>query len=1189
MANEAYQKVVSMIDRTVNDAGILLRHLQDRPQRSSSASNYSSYGVRGTARAKTNDSCKTPPSPSASTSGSAHTPPYSRKRKTKIVKEQVYTNDPQYDNHGEVRIMHANNVYITWDSDGMVVGMPEPIEKTEECKANGQAMKVNSLTKTAVEGERNEKPASKVDKELRYDASKMITKERKRTPKITTPRTKSSSKSTSKKKKSYLKETVTRTEIFTRKEVPDGVSPSKAVIKNKEIKTTTTTNIYPDKTPEAPLPETQVKRTFTRSESSVGSKNAEPFSRFLLNGEKESCQKDNVATVKDALEAALTDWEEKHRPKKPIDPYRPPKKTSKKSFRTSSKKSSRVKVIKIDTSTANTSESAKVLRRKASKKKKREKTNVAKSKTPTENDDMKTATGTTSNGGSTTLPEWGLASAELPVEKRAKREKLEPPSTLTFSPSHSSLLGKKVKPRSPPKVRRHSRNQKRSEGFNLAERSESYLDRQISAARRRERTAKKQIRQARDSIKESRKSMKDSDKERRSVKIFENPTSPRFLKPKYDVPDELKIQREESSTSDSSKKIEKARTPRKKESKREPSDISEATFMKTAKIATPTQPVPMPEWGLSSQELAVEYSSPKRVTTAKPPTETLRYSSSHSSLIGGKVQRKSPPSARFRKHSKKSRRSDGLQLAEKSESYLDRQISAARKREKTAKLQIQRSRTKIIEARKAMKEIDEASRSKKTFENPVSPKYLKARYAVPEELKVHRDSDEKVSDQSDSERRPKSPTSDSKSDKRSSKPSKKEDRKKYVETEEFLPEKPERSESYLNLVSRYAIAGRKIKKPLEKTENIRAKRASIRQSRKTMSGHDKEKRSREFMNPAKAPSVHTIQKKQEVIASELQRVEEKQALSPKEFKSRTRAYSPKIGRHFKRLEAPGARRSRKRHMKRRPKKKEKFRLAGPSQSWLQHSLKFAEAGRKARRKPGDEDHLPEGFKKSGKVEGKEAYSGEEVVGSKEKTASDRDKLDTALSMDLSGSERDSIRAKRDFPSLRENTAGRPRSESLKLIYNTARSKTPTKRRDEGPVCWRCKKCNATLTPSMVSRGEAEMESPLALTSAGPTEESTVDPRLLTPRGSATSLRKSSKSRREKSEVKKSTLAEPIPPCTCEDKIAIRDSAPENDLNFDAKFELHDVDTDRQHTLVINGYFIDKNLKRLTLNGMFCKL
>ncbi|VDK50234.1 unnamed protein product [Cylicostephanus goldi] len=359
-------------------------------------------------------------------------------------------------------------------------------------------MKAKSLTKTAVEGRpTNEELAQKVDKDtemVEYDASSMKTKEqRQRFPKIITPKTRSSSKSTSKKKKkSYLKETVTRTEILTTKEVPDGVGydPSKAVIKNKEIKTKTTTNIYPDKTPEAPLPQTQIRRTFTRSESSDRSKNAEPFSRFLLNGEKESSQKDYIAMVKNALEAALVEWEDKHRPKKPIDPYRPPKKSSKKGSRKSSRKSSAVRVIKIDTSGVGTKESAKA-RRKTSKRKKREKVTVAKSKTPTESDELKTATRARSNGDSMqTLSESGLASAKFPVVKHAK---IKTPSTLAFSPSHSSLLGKKVKPRTPTKVRRHSRTPKRSEGFNLAERSESYLDRQISAARRRERTAKKQV------------------------------------------------------------------------------------------------------------------------------------------------------------------------------------------------------------------------------------------------------------------------------------------------------------------------------------------------------------------------------------------------------------------------------------------------------------------------------------------------------------------------------------------------------------------------------------------------------------------------------------------------------------------------------------------------------------------------
>ncbi|RCN38464.1 hypothetical protein ANCCAN_15600 [Ancylostoma caninum] len=79
----------------------------------------------------------------------------------------------------------------------------------------------------------------------------------------------------------------------------------------------------------------------------------------------------------------------------------------------------------------------------------------------------------------------------------------------------------------------------------------------------------------------------------------------------------------------------------------------------------------------------------------------------------------------------------------------------------------------------------------------------------------------------------------------------------------------------------------------------------------------------------------------------------------------------------------------------------------------------------------------------------------------------------------------------------------------------------------------------------------------------------------------------------KSETK--TAMEPnqsYPACTCGlDPHPSRQfpTSQHNDIHFDAKFQIRDVDTNLEHTLLINGYFLDKNLKRLTLNGKFCRI
>ncbi|RCN43737.1 hypothetical protein ANCCAN_10302 [Ancylostoma caninum] len=196
-----------------------------------------------------------------------------------------------------------------------------------------------------------------------------------------------------------------------------------------------------------------------------------------------------------------------------------------------------------------------------------------------------------------------------------------------------------------------------------------------------------------------------------------------------------------------------------------------------------------------------------------------------------------------------------------------------------------------------------------------------------------------------------------------------------------------------------------------------------------------------------------------------------------------------------------------------------------------------------------------------------------------------------------------------IPSLCTPSASslRVKSESLRtpsVGANTACSSAsrmpmkPEKEPHERVVCRKCEKCNRTITPSSLNMsGNAPQDSPLALTSAGPSDitSAPVDPRLLSPRGSEANLRKNIPIRRPaKSETK--TAMEPnqsYPICRCAlDPHSSRQfptSSQRIDIHFDAKFQIRDVDTNLEHTLLINGYFLDKNLMRLTLNGKFCRI
>lgn len=100
MATEAYRKVICMVDRAVNDAGVLLQRLQARePEKQLDDNKGSTYGLPSTTQenvqhwsinlkisisetrveiGEKSESCKTAPSYSTSTSHSAHTPPHSK-------------------------------------------------------------------------------------------------------------------------------------------------------------------------------------------------------------------------------------------------------------------------------------------------------------------------------------------------------------------------------------------------------------------------------------------------------------------------------------------------------------------------------------------------------------------------------------------------------------------------------------------------------------------------------------------------------------------------------------------------------------------------------------------------------------------------------------------------------------------------------------------------------------------------------------------------------------------------------------------------------------------------------------------------------------------------------------------------------------------------------------------------------
>ncbi|EYC30338.1 hypothetical protein Y032_0005g2586 [Ancylostoma ceylanicum] len=1354
MATEAYQKVICMVDRTVNDAGLLLQQLHAREPEKQSDDNKETrveFGIQS-------ESCKTAPSYSTSTSRSAHTPPYSGQRKSSLKKRRS-SEVPDIrllsKDGGEVKIMHADNVYISCGSDGESVMLSDSSKASKKRRhrvihIDSPSREIPLKKKPADEAAQQE--ADKSSQVVKFDENSSETvkfdssavqpkmKGKKLKPKSVTPKSKTSSSTSSSKTKSYLKETVTRTVITTTKEFPEGSDtndPTKGVVKKREVNTTTTTNIYPEEKPMGPLPIVKTtERTFTtkvESPPKPTAKPVEPFSKYILSKydkekstssserrpQNEVCC-DLGPVLRTAMENRLRSYV-KPGPPQPKDPYRP-KKVAK--FHVE-------RAPKIERSSESSRSDKAVKGKKVRAKKKEqesgggdESTESSKSAKPKK---AKTPKRTVPAGISPpkdsprNLPPWGVPSAEVPIEvelPKKERKAPSPPSTLQYTSSQSSLLGRAIHRKTPPSGKRHKKK-KKLEPFVEATKSESYLNQRLQYAIAGRKIGKKQeshrakdemyeaeiknITESRTNIKESRKAMKRHDEKKRAETLYTNPVAPKYLKPKYDIPDEYKVKREEES-SDSSKSAKAAKWKAKKKSAKRKSESSSTTeSIKTARSSTPKDsPRNLPPWGVPSAEVPIEVELPLKEKKAPSPPSTLQYTSSHSSLLGRAIHRKTPPSGK--RHKKKKKQEDFVE-AGKSESYLDQRLKYAIAGRKIGKKQIRQARENIRESRKAMKEQDVEKRSTKKYTNPVSPRYLKPKYKIPDELKVKRDSSEgtgaestkSTKTDSTSAKEERTPISSTKSDgivyasKKSTRKTtkstltKKEKKKKEI-VERKMPS-PERSESYLNIVSPYAIAGRKVKrKPAQRVgtlDQIRQKRENIKQSRETMKQFDAGKvLAKEFTtNPGQTPHISNIMKKQEEVAGHLEKGPKQGDFLPPvvDAESRTALIDhstgppsalPQMGKPYRRRERVRIIHKSHKPLRRKLKKRNGFRPAGKSESWLEHSLKFAIEGEKARKKKAEEDNTRNGSsEKSSTFRTDQTGSNEAIEPKLNKKSTSAEGISKPESMDASKSEKSSRKSKSKFtkmtssstsgeesPSKRgfKKSAKKLKKAKLKQERNrdadlgTARAVTPKTRTSsssrsmgrriaslctpsasslkveseslktpsvgvstachsdsrmlaeagveahERAICRKCEKCNTTITPSTLNTAQ---ESPLALTSAGPSDitSAPVDPRLLTPRGSELNLSKTIPiGRPAKSETK--TAMEPnksYPTCRCGlDPYTSRQFPPaalRNDIRFDAKFQIRDVDTNLEHTIVINGYFLDKNLMRLTLNGKFCRI
>lgn len=187
--------------------------------------------------------------------------------------------------------------------------------------------------------------------------------------------------------------------------------------------------------------------------------------------------------------------------------------------------------------------------------------------------------------------------------------------------------------------------------------------------------------------------MKEQDEERRAEKLYKNPVTPRYLKPKYDIPDELKVKREDTDNSTKSSKSTKAakkRTPKKgvgKKKERESQSTSRTESVKTARSSTPKKESPciLPPWGVPSAEVPLEVELPKKQKKPPAPPSTLQYTSSQSSLLGRAVHRKTPPSG---KRHKKKKKHEPFVEAGKSDSYLDHRLQYSIAGRKIGKKQV---------------------------------------------------------------------------------------------------------------------------------------------------------------------------------------------------------------------------------------------------------------------------------------------------------------------------------------------------------------------------------------------------------------------------------------------------------------------------------------------------------------------
>ncbi|KAL6732329.1 hypothetical protein Aduo_003100 [Ancylostoma duodenale] len=1159
MATEAYQKVICMVDRTVNDAGLLLQRLQARePEKEPDDNKETRVEIGGES-----ESCKTAPSTSETTSRSAHTPPYSRPRKSSLKKRgssgvpdlRVLSKDG-----GEVKIMHVDNVFISCDSDGASVML------SDSSKASGKhkhrVIHIDSpsreipLKKKPV-SEAAEQEMNKGSQTVKFDPSSNQPKQKgkKLKPKSVTPKsnTSSSTSKSSSKSRSYLKETVTRTEITTTKEYPDDSDtsdPTKGVVKKQEVKTTTTTNIYPDEEPMGPLPmaKTTERRYTTRVESPT-QKPVEPFSKYILtkhDREKSSSSSrsrplnDICDTLSPGVKTAMEDkLRRSHKigPEEPRDPYRPKKFTK---FHVE-------RAPRIDRS-SESSKSAKAKKAKKAKKKREperadestessESVKARKVKTPKKA--MSPLKDSPRN-----LPPWGVASAEVPIEvELPKKEKKapSPPSTLQYTSSQSSLLGKSIHRRTPPSGKRHKKK-KKHEPFVEAGKSESYLEQRLQYAIAGRKKGKKQIEEARAHIKESRKAMKRHDKKKRAETLYTNPVTPRYLKPKYDVPDELKIKREEES-SDSSKSTKSAKlnAAKKRAAKKKSESSSTTESITTARSSTPPKDSPrnLPPWGVPSAEVPIEIElPPKKETKARSPPSTLQYTSSHSSLLGKAIHRKTPPSG---KRHKKKKKHEPFVEAGKSESYLEHRLQYAIAGRKKGKKQIRQARDSIKESRKAMKEQDAKKRSTKKYTNPVTPKYLKPKYKIPDELKVKRDSSEETDESSkstkgtgpDSSKDERTPISSTKSDgavyasKKSTrkKPTKKspsnkgkKNKKKKKEVEEREMPLPERSESYLNIVSPYAIAGRKVKrKPAQRVgtlAQIRQKRENIKQSRETMKQFDAGRvLAKEFItNPGQAPHITNIMKKQEEVAEHLEKGPKEVDFLPPglDAESRTALIDhstgppsalpqmrepPQMGRPFQRRERVRIIHRPHNPLRKKLKKRNGLRPAGKTESWLEASLKFAVEGEKARKKKAQEDQAKAG-------EPEKSSSNATGEGSKESAEPKPQKLresgegsDKPWSINGRKTEQSSTESKSQSLKIVAPSYGEADSPSIRGFKKSAkkRAKPPKKKRVEP---------KSQSTEEIADLGTARSETPKIRTSSSSRSLGKKIPSLCTPSGSS---------------------------------------------------------------------------------------